>query len=328
MSATRSIRAGAIALALSLATVFAPAGAHAEEWPARPVKLIVPFPPGGLADLVARPLADKLTLALGQPVVVENRGGASGTLGTAAVAAAEADGYTLLFTTANEVAVAPLLYKHLRYDPEQSFTPVAAVVDFSMVLVTAPDQPDSVGALVAEARQKPGEVAFASSGVGTTNHLSAELFRTLEGISILHAHYKGGGPAMTDVAAGHVQAMFATLPSALGLIAGGKLKPLAVTSAQRSPVLPQVPTMAEAGGRELVVTTWAGVLGPKGLPPAIVARLNAEVGKVVASADFRERMARAGAEPRFSSAAELAGFIRRDHERWGRIIADAGIEAN
>lgn len=314
------------ALALCGIALF-PNLALAQAYPNKPIKLVVPFPPGGLADLIARPLAEKLSVSLGQPVVIDNRGGASGTIGTAAVVAAKPDGYTLLFTTANEVAVSPILYSNL-YDPVKSFTPVASVVDFAMVLVTGANEPGSLPDLVARAKNAPGKVTFAMSGVGTTNHLLAEMFRQSEAIAITHVAYKGGGPAMVDVAAGHVDAMFATLPSALGLIGGGKFHALAVTSAKRSPVLPNVPTIAQAGGKDLVVTTWAGVLGPAGLPPAIVALLDRKIAEIVATPEFRATLARVGAEPLYASAPQLAEFIVRDNRRWAKIIADAKIALN
>lgn len=314
------------ALALCSIALF-PTLALAQAYPNKPIKLVVPFPPGGLADLIARPLAEKLSVSLGQPVVIDNRGGASGTIGSAAVVAAKPDGYTLLFTTANEVAVSPILYSNL-YDPVKSFTPVASVVDFAMVLVTGANEPGSLPDLVARAKSAPGKVTFAMAGVGTTNHLLAEMFRQSESIAITNVAYKGGGPAMVDVAAGHVDAMFATLPSALGLIGGGKFHALAVTSAKRSPVLPNVPTIAQAGGKDLVVTTWAGVLGPAGLPPAIVALLDRKIAEIVATPEFRATLNRVGAEPLYASAPQLAEFIVRDNRRWAKIIADAKIALN
>lgn len=297
-------------------------------WPEQAIKLVVPFPPGGLADLVARPLAEKLGAALGQPVIIENRGGASGTIGTAHVAAATPDGYTLLFATANEIAVSPILYPNLRYNPFDSFTPVASVVDFPSILVTGPGKPKTVKALVDDAVARPGRVSFASSGAGTTNHLMAELFREAEHVDILHVHYKGGGPAMADVAAGHVEAMFATLPSALGLIAGGGLQPLAVSSPQRSPALPEVPTLAELGQPELAITIWAGVLGPAGLPDAVTQRLNTEIGQIVNAPEFQKFLGSNGASARFTSPEGLKESIADHYARWSRTIKSAGIALN
>lgn len=324
--ALRSARLAMVGL-FALSALAATPNAFA-SWPEQAIKLVVPFPPGGLADLVARPLAEKLGTALGQPVIIENRGGASGTIGTAHVAASTPDGYTLLFATANEIAVSPILYPNLRYNAFDSFTPVASVVEFPSVLVTGAGKPATVAALVQDARTRPGRVSFASSGAGTTNHLMAELFREAEHVDILHVHYKGGGPAMADVVAGHVEAMFATLPSALGLIAGGGLQPLAVSSARRSPALPQVPTLAELGQPELAVTIWAGVLGPAGLPDDITQRLNSEIGRIVQAPEFREFLDRNGASVRFTTPAGLKESIADHHARWSRTIKTAGIALN
>ncbi|KAF1048726.1 Bug family tripartite tricarboxylate transporter substrate binding protein [Xylophilus sp.] len=325
----RRLLARTLLALLPLAAGVAPCAAEpadAAAYPHKPIRLIVPFPPGGLADLIARPLAERLAQALGQSVLVENQGGASGTLGTANAAAAVPDGYTLLFTTANEVAVSPLLYKNLSYHPLRSFTPVGGVVEFAMVLVTGPQQTGGLPELTARIRRDPSQVGFAVAGIGTTNHLVAELYRQNEGLPpLVYVPYKGGGPAQVDVAGGHVPAMVATLPSALPLIAGGKLRPLAVSTPRRSPVLPDVPTFAEAGGKPLVAVTWAGVLGPAGLPPAVGGRLSAEIRRIVASPDFRERLAKVGAEPRFTTPQELAASIRSDNERWAAIIQRAGI---
>lgn len=321
----RCVGAGFAAVLCALGLSLLSPGMAIASWPEQPIKLVVPFPPGGLADLVARPLAEKLSVALKQPVVVENRAGASGTLGTAYVATAAPDGYTLLLATANEIAVSPILYPRLRYNPFDSFTPIASVVDFPSVLVTGPRKPSSYRALVDEVHARPGAVSFASSGAGTTNHLMAELFREAEKAEVLHVHYKGGGPAMADVAAGHVDAMFATLPSALGQIKGGALRPVAVSSAQRSPVLPDVPTLGELGRPELAVTIWAGVLGPAGLPADITQRLNIEIGRIAQTPEFREFLQRNGATVRFSTAEGLRQSIAEHHKRWAATIESAGI---
>jgi len=320
----RVARRGVVALGLALGCVSA---AHA-AWPEKPIRLIVPFPPGGLADLVARPLAEGLGEKLGQPVVVENRGGASGTIGTAFVAGAQPDGYTLLFATANEIAVSPLLYRELRYTPFDSFTPVASVVDFPSILVTAPGEPKDFNGLVEQVRARPGAVSFASSGAGTTNHLMAELFRDALNLDVLHVHYKGGGPAMADVAAGHVEAMFATLPSALGLINGQRLQPIAVSSPQRSAALPDVPSVSELGHPELAVTIWAGVLGPAGMPDEATRKLSGAVAEIVQSPNFQAFLTRNGATPQYADAAGLKQAIADHYARWSRTIQRAHIALN
>ncbi|OZI23877.1 hypothetical protein CAL26_10725 [Bordetella genomosp. 9] len=304
------------------------AAGAAGDYPAKPITLVVPFPPGGLADLVARPLATRLGAALKQSVIVENRGGASGTIGTAHVANSAPDGYTLLFATANEIAVCPVLYQNLPYDTYQSFTPIAQVVDFPAVLVTPQSNQEDFAQLVKRARAKPGTLAFASSGAGSTNHLTAEVFRKSEGLNIINVHYKGGGPAMADVAGGHVDAMFATLPSALPLIRAGKLRALATTGATRSTVLPDVPTLLDLGVKQGDVTVWAGVLGPAGMPSDITQRLNAEIGKIVNDPEFQSFLRQNGAEPLYSTTAQFGKNVRAYRDFWEPIIKTAGISVN
>jgi tripartite-type tricarboxylate transporter receptor subunit TctC len=327
----------ACAIASSLCTTVFAASAGAStvspqaasaDYPAKPITLVVPFPPGGLADLVARPLATRLGAALKQTVIVENRGGASGTIGTAHVASSAPDGYTLLFATANEIAVCPVLYHNLPYDTYQSFTPIAQVVDFPAVLVTPQSNQEGFADLVKRARAKPGTLAFASSGAGSTNHLTAEVFSKSERLNIINVHYKGGGPAMADVAGGHVDAMFATLPSALPLIRAGKLRALATTGATRSSVLPEVPTLLDLGIKQGDVTVWAGVLGPAGLPVEITQRLNAEIKKIVTDPGFQAFLRQNGAEPLYSTTAQFGKNIRAYRDFWEPIIKTAGISLN
>ncbi|HJZ22145.1 MAG TPA: tripartite tricarboxylate transporter substrate-binding protein, partial [Bradyrhizobium sp.] len=252
-----------------------PLAGFAQNYPTRPIHLIVPFPPGGVADIIARPIAERLSISLGEPVMVENRGGATGTLGASYVAHADPDGYMLLLGTTNEIAMSPTLYPELPYDPTKAFSPITSVAVFPNVLVVGKDVVvKTLADLAVLARAKPGAVTFASSGIGSTNHLTAELFQRQANVTILHVPYKGGGPALADVYRGQVTAMFATLPSAIGLIQGGSLRAVAVTGLNRSPALPDVPTGKESGMPELVVTTWNGVLAPAGTPPEIIARLH------------------------------------------------------
>ena len=324
---TRLIRAGARRSVLALA-LFA-ATASAQTYPTKPIRLVVPFPPGGVADLIARPLAEKLSSTLGQPVVVDNRGGATGTVGAAAVANAPADGYTLLLGTTNEIAMSPTLYKSLPYDPTKAFAPVAPVAEFPNVLVIGPSvKANSLKELIALAKSKPGKLTFASSGAGSTNHLTAELFKSIAGVDVIHVPYKGGGPALNDLLGGHVDAMFATLPSAVAHIKSGKLKALAVTGERRSGALPDVPTATEAGAPGLVVTTWNGVLAPAGTPPAVLERLHREVTAAASQADIKERYAAAGAETMTSSSDQFRNAIQKDYARWAQVIKQAGITAD
>ena len=304
-------------------------GAAAAGFPARPIQLVVPFPPGGVADAIARPLAEKVGAALKQTVVVENRGGATGTIGAGAVAKAEADGYTLLLGTTNEIAMSPTLYRALPYDPTKAFVPVAAVVQFPNVLVVSPAfEATTVKGFVDKVRAQPGRITFASSGPGSTNHLTAELFKQAAKVDIVHVPYKGGGPALTDLMGGHVDAMFATLPSAIGHIKSGKLKAIAVTGEQRSAALPDVPTLAESGLPSVVVTTWNGVLAPARTPPEVLAVLERAFRGAAAQPDLAARYATLGAEPLAWSSAKFGQAIDSDYRKWSGVIRQAGINAD
>jgi tripartite-type tricarboxylate transporter receptor subunit TctC len=288
----------------------------------------VPFPPGGVADIIARPIAERLTKSLGQPMVVESRGGATGTIGASYVARAAPDGYTLLLGTTNEIAMSPTLYQSLPYDPTKAFAPVTPVAVFPNVLVVGVDTPvKTLAELVALARAKPGTLNFGSSGVGSTNHLTAEIFQRQANVSIVHVPYRGGGPALTDVSGGHITAMFATLPSAISLIKGGKLRALAVTGLHRSDVLPDVPTGKEAGMPELVVTTWNGVLAPANTPPEVVERLHRALAAAVADPTLKEAFDALGAETELISSREFTDRIKSDFDRWSNVIKQAGISA-
>jgi tripartite-type tricarboxylate transporter receptor subunit TctC len=312
-----------------LAALLLPITCLAQTYPDKPIKLIVPFPPGGVADIIARPVAEKIAQSLGQPVIVENRGGATGTIGAAFVANSAPDGYTLLFGTTNEIAMSPTLYKSLPYDPTKAFAPIAVVAEFPNVLVVGSSAPaHTLADLAAQARAKPKSLTFASSGQGSTNHLTAELFQTQAKTQVLHIPYKGGGPALVDLTGGHVDAMFATLPSAIPLIKGGKLRALAVTGERRSPALPDVPTAREAGMPDLVVTTWNGVLAPAGTPPAIVDRLARALKQAADDPGIKEKLAAVGAETMSTTPQAFATVIRDDFDRWSSVIKQAGITAD
>lgn len=323
-----STRRRAVNAIAAAALVLLAQGAAAQSYPSKPIRLVVPFPPGGVADLLARPLAERMSAALGQPVVIENRAGATGTIAGTAVATAAADGYTLLFGTTNEIAMSPTLFKSLPYDPTRAFAPVSPVAEFPNVLVVGPQLGlASLQDLIAFARTNPGKLTFASSGTGSTNHLTAELFQQIAGVKVTHVPYKGGGPALADLLGGHVDAMFATLPSAMAHIRSGKLRALAVTGERRSPALPDVPTAGEAGARGLVVMTWNGVLAPAGTPAAVIERLQREVKAAIAVDAVRERYATAGAEPMTLRPEQFRDLIARDYGRWARLIKDNGISA-
>jgi tripartite-type tricarboxylate transporter receptor subunit TctC len=309
-----------------LVALVLPAACLAQDYPTRPIHMIIPFPPGGVADVIARPIADKLTKSLGQPVVVEGHAGATGTLGASFVAHAAPDGYTLLLGTTNEIAMSPTLFKSLPYDPNTAFAPITPVAVFPNVLVVGKDVPvKTMADLIELARAKPDTLTFASSGIGSTNHLTAEIFQREANIKVRHVPYKGGGPALIDVSGGHVTAMFATLPSAVSLIQGGTLRALAVTGLHRSAILPDVPTTKEADLPGLVVTTWNGVLAPAGTPPELVERLHKALEAAIADPSLKQIFASVGADTELTSPSEFSARIRSDFDRWSSVIKQAGI---
>lgn len=313
--------ASALALALPLAVL-------AQAFPVKPVKLIVTYPPGGGADLMARLVAPKMAEALGQPVVVENKAGASGQIGAAEVARATPDGYTLMLD-ASSFAVNPGLYAKLPYDPAKAFTPLAVLALYPNVLVVTPTfAPKTVQELVALAKAKPGTVAFASSGNGSAQHLAGELFRQKTGVDMTHIPYKGGGPAMNDVIGGQVPVFFANVASSLAFVNGGKLRALAVTGAKRASSLPGVPTMAEAGIPGYVVYEWNAIFAPAGTPAPIVAKLADAIARAMQSAEIRERVATLGGEIAGYGPKEADKFIREQTELWGKVVKQANIRVD
>ncbi|OZI19159.1 hypothetical protein CAL26_16020 [Bordetella genomosp. 9] len=317
-------RAASLAAALLL-----PIAASAQSYPDKPIHLIVPFPPGGVADIIARPIAEKLSTTLGQPVIVENRGGATGTIGAAFVAHSAPDGYTLLLGTTNEIAMSPTLYGTLPYDPTKDFAPVSIVAQFPNVLVVSPNvKTATLADLTAQAKAKPRSLTFASSGLGSTNHLTAELYQGEAGVQVTHIPYKGGGPALVDLSGGHVDAMFATLPSAITLIKAGKLHALAVTGDKRSPALPDLPTVKESGLPGVVVTTWNGVLAPAGTPQAVIDRLAQALKQATDDPGIQQKFAAVGAETTYTPPQAFAGIIRDDYARWSALIKKAGIKVD
>ena len=302
--------------------------AVAQPYPSKPVRLVVPFPPGGPADSVARVLAQKLADVLGQAVVVDNRAGATGTIGAGVVARSPPDGYTLLLGTSNELAMSPGLYDKLPYDPARDFTPLTNVINFPNILVVHPHLPaKKVADVVALARAQPGQLSFATSGIGSTNHLTGVVFRALEKITISFVPYKGAGPAVTDLLGGHVDTMFATMPSVVPFVKSGKLRALAVTDNKRWAALPEVPNAKEAGVPGLIVITWNGVLAPAGMPDALAARLNTDISAVANSQDMKDRMSAQAAEIATTSAEQFAAMIRNDFAKWAKVIKQAGLRA-
>jgi tripartite-type tricarboxylate transporter receptor subunit TctC len=296
-----------------------------QAYPTKPVRLVVGWPPGGAADGVARELATKLGDVLGRPVVVDNRGGATGTIGAAAVAKAPPDGYTLLLGTSNELVLSP--YEKMPYNPIDDFAPITTVAAFPSVLVVHPSIPaTSLQQFVAFTRARPGKLDFATAGTGTT-HLSGEMFKQLAKVDFAYVAYKGGGPAIIDLIGGHVQAMFATLPSATSFVKSGKLRALMVTDRKRSKAAPDVPAANEVGLAEMVLITWNGVLAPVGTPPALLDRLQKDVAAVMNTPDMNQRMLVHATEVTTCSREEFATIIRDDLAKWTRLIKASGLRS-
>jgi tripartite-type tricarboxylate transporter receptor subunit TctC len=300
--------------------------ADPEPYPARAIRLIIPFPPGGSNDVVGRVLAAQLGERLGKTVLVDNRGGAGGVIGSEAVAKSDPDGYTLLFISAAFPANASL-YK-LSYDPIKSFVPVAPIASGPNVLVVNPKLPvNSVRELIALAKSKPGQLNIGSAGVGSFQHLGSELFNSMAGVNMVTVQYKGGGPAMMDAVAGTVQIMFGSLVQTLGQIRGGKLKPLGVGGSKRSATLPDVPTIHEAGVPGYEATNWWGIIAPAGTPPAIVARLHKEITAIQQSPEMQKRFQAEAVDALQMESAEFGRYIQAEIAKWGAVIKRAGIRA-
>jgi tripartite-type tricarboxylate transporter receptor subunit TctC len=313
---SRLTKAVAVLLALTSAA------AAADDYPNRPVRLIIPVPPGGSNDVVGRLVAQQLSVKLGQQVFVDNRGGAGGTIGTEACATAAPDGYTLCIISIAH-AVNPSLHK-LNYDPIKSFTPISIFATGPNVLVIHPSLPvASVKELIALAKQKPGELNYASAGVGSFQNLGGELFKLMAGVNIVHIPYKGGGPAMQDVISGHVKIMFSSLVQTTPFIQSGQLKALGTGGAKRSPVLPDVPTIAEAGVPGYVADNWWGIAAPAGLPAPMVEKLYAAAQASLQAPELRATFAREGASTVVMSTAEFTDYIKKEIDKWSRVTKEA-----
>jgi tripartite-type tricarboxylate transporter receptor subunit TctC len=316
---SRALRAALVFLALTVT-------AFADEYPNRPVRLIVPFPPGGSNDVVGRLVARYLSDKLGQQVYVDNRGGAGGSIGTEACALAPPDGYTICVISIAH-AVNTALYT-LHYDPIKSFTPITIFATGPNVLVVHPSAPfRSVKELLAAAKEKPGELNYASAGVGSFQHLGAELFKLNAKVNIVHVPYKGGGPAMQDVVAGHVKIMFSSLVQTTPLIKSGQLIPLGTGGAKRNPVLPDVPTIAEAGVPGYVADNWWGMVAPAGLPQPIVDKLFKATQGALKAPELQAQFAREGASTVEMSSAEFAKYIETEIDKWSHVVKESGIKA-
>jgi tripartite-type tricarboxylate transporter receptor subunit TctC len=309
-----------------LALAGASSAAHGQSWPSRPLRIVVPFAAGaGVLDIMARLVGRHLAEALGQQVVIDNRPGAGGIVGAEVVAKSEPDGYTLLMGN-TALVVAPYLYAKLPFDPLADFVPLTLVNSAPLLLVVHPSVPaQSVGDLVAYAKARPGQLNYGSGGVGTTPYLATELLKSMTGIDVVHVPYKGGAPALADLVAGQLTFMIENVPGTLPLVKSGKLRALAITSAQRSPLAPELPTLSEAGVPGYDIVGWNGVFVAKGTPPAIVGHLGDVLMKVLRLAEVKEQMATLGAEPGGNSAQEFAAFVKAESARWGAIIKERGI---
>jgi tripartite-type tricarboxylate transporter receptor subunit TctC len=300
----------------------------AQDYPSRPITLVVPFPPGGSTTIVARIVADKMSEALGQSIVVDNRGGAGGTVGSRAVAKSSADGYTILLGYTGTLAIGPTLYGNVGYDPRTDFEPIGRIATAPNTLVVHPSLPvHSVPELIAYAKANPGKLNYGSAGIGTVSHVCGEYFATAAGIKITHVPYKGTGPAIIDLLGGHIPMAFAPVPATHENATSGKLRMLAVTSAVRSTLLPNVPTIAETALPGFEAVLRYGLVAPAGTPRAIIGKLNAALNAALTSDDVRARLALDGAEPLPSTPAEYGADIDREETQWSKVVKASGAKA-
>jgi tripartite-type tricarboxylate transporter receptor subunit TctC len=315
----------AVAVAISLIT---PAFAQGQAYPSKPVKVIVPFPPGGATDIFARLIAQKLSATFGQQVVVENRPGAGGNIGSDLVAKAEPDGHTLVMGTVGTHAINPSLYPAMPYDSEKDFAPVAFAAGVPNVMEVHPKSvtAKTVQEFIAEAKARRDPFSVASSGNGTSIHLAAELFKQMTGVDMVHVPYRGSAPALNDLVAGQVQVMFDNLPASIQQIRAGTLRAIAVTSAQRSPALPDVPTVAEGGVPGFEASSWFAFFAPAKTPKEIIDRLNTEVIKAVQTPDLQKRFEEIGGEQKLLSPAELGAFVKGERDKWAKVVQLSGAK--
>jgi len=318
-----------LAMVFAAVALVLPHAAGAQAFPAKTIRILCPFSPGGGVDITARALANELSAQLGQSVIVENKPGAGGNVAAAEVARSAPDGYTLFLTLNSLHAISPLLYSKLPYDANRDFAYITPLVSFNNILVVNPSSSaKSVRELIAAAKRQPGRLTFASSGNGTNIHLVGELFKSMAGIDMVHVPYKGSAPALTDLLGGNVTMMFDTIPSAISHVRSGKLRALGVTGAKRSPLFPDVPTIAEAGLSGYQTYAWYGLVGPAGIPREVQARLNAEAVKAANSKAFRSRMEPLGFEIMTGSPEKMAEMLKADMARWAPVIKAAGVTIN
>ncbi len=312
-----------------LASIALPCYASELNYPTKPVRMVVGAAPGGGTDLVARPVAQKLTGAWGQQVVVDNRPGAAGTIGTETVARAQPDGYTILMGSITTNAVNQALYKKLNYDPIKDFVPVSLVISAPQLLAVHHSVPvRTIRELIVLAKAKPGQLNYASAGSGSSPQLTFELFKRAAGIDIIHIPYKGTGPAIIDLVAGHVQMMITGIVAPMPHVKAGRLRGIAVTSAKRAAALPDLPTFAESGVPDFDVSTWFGAFFPAGTPRSIVAKLNGEIRRILEMPDIRQYFLDQGAYPAANTPEQFAAFVKSEVERWGRVVRETGVKVD
>lgn len=318
----------ALAPAISGGMLAAGTATAAEDYPNQPIRIVVPFSPGGSTDIVARYISKELGDELGESVVIENRPGATGQIGSVAVARAKPDGHTLIMATTSTHSISPYLHATPPFDPLNDFEPISNVALLPFVLVTKPDLPvKSVKELIDLAKKDPGQYSYASSGNGSSLHLAGALFTGMAGINVMHVPYKGAAPAVSDVMGGQVAMMFDTIPSSLPNAQAGRLNILAVSSLERSELLPDVPTVAETGLPGYEVVGWAGLLAPKGTPQPIIDKVNAAVNKVLQTPEMRKRFITQGAQPDGTTQADFAALMRAEDTKWRQVIKESGIKA-
>ena len=314
--------------AFAFAFAFAAMAIAQEAYPSRPVRFILPFPPAGGTDILGRIIAERLSANLGQPVVIENRGGAGGNVGAEAAARSAPDGYTILLA-APSLAISPSLYSKLNYDPVKDLAPVSLVATVPNVMVTHPSVPaQTLQEFIALARSRPGGMNFGSGGSGTSNHLAGELFNIVTGTKLVHVPYKGVNLAMNDVLSGQIHLVVIGVPAAAPHIKSGRLRALALIAPQRAAAVPEVPTVAEAGLNDFEVTTWYGVLAPAGTPRPIIGRLNAELVKIMHAPDTRERLAGMATDPLTSTPEEFSAYLRQEIAKWAEVVRKANLKAD
>ena len=312
---------------LALAATTLTTSAFAQAWPAKPIKLIVPFPPGGGTDSIARETSQRVATATGWTFVIENRPGAGGNLGVDSVAKSPADGYSIVIGQTSNLAINPTLYAKMPYDSQKDLAPIVLVANAPLVMVTSATSPfKTLADAVAAAKAKPGALNFASPGNGTVAHLTSELFQKAAGIQTQHVPYKGAAQALTDVVGGTVELYMSSVPTLLGQIKQGKLRPLAVTSAKRVDDLPNVPTINESGYKGFDAVTWFGLLAPAGTPKDVIAKLNAEFNKALQQPALRKKLSDEGADPAGGTPEEFAALIKAEVPRWGKVVKDSGAK--